>query len=152
MDALTLLREDHRHVKRLLAKLETATGRGVKARAAMLSQIKDQISIHETLEEQILYPAIERRDPAGDVMREGFEEHDVVDNLVGQLEDLSPSDDRWGATATRMRMSIERHVAEEERSVFGRARRIFDPGELRRLGDRMADRKRTIEWQMSRYR
>ena len=139
-------------MKRLLGELETATGRGAKARAALISRIKDEISIHETLEEQILYPAIAGHDPAGDSVREGFEEHDVVDTLLRELASLSPSDERWEPTEAVMRKSFERHVADEERETFDEARRVLDAGELRRLGARMAERKSTIQWQMDRYR
>ena len=40
MDALTLLREDHRKVKRLLTELETTTERGVKTRTELFARIK----------------------------------------------------------------------------------------------------------------
>jgi hemerythrin-like domain-containing protein len=152
MDALMLLREDHRKVKRLLGELETATGQGAKARAALISRIKDEISIHETLEEQILFPALEQHRLAHDIVRDRLEQHDVVDALVGELASLAPTDERWGPTATVMRQGIEHHVAEEERGTFDEAQRVLDAGELRQLGKEMADRKTTIQWQMSRYR
>lgn len=149
MDALTLLREDHRKVKRLLTELETTTERGVKTRTELFAQIKAELSVHETIEEEIFYPALKRHPRAREIVLEGFEEHNVVDTLMGELEALSPADERWGAKATVMRENIEHHVEEEEGEMFEKARQVFDAGELKELGERMADRKAAMEGQMT---
>jgi hemerythrin-like domain-containing protein len=149
MDALTLLREDHRKVKRLLAELETTTERGVKTRTELFARIKAELSVHETIEEEIFYPALKQHPRAREIVLEGFEEHNVVDTLMGELEALSPADERWGAKATVMRENIEHHVEEEEGEMFEKARQVFDAGELKELGERMADRKAAIEGQMT---
>lgn len=149
MDALTLLREDHRKVKRLLAELDTTTERGVKTRTELFARIKAELSVHETIEEEIFYPALKEHPRAREIVLEGFEEHNVVDTLMGELEALSPADERWGAKATVMKENIEHHVEEEEGEMFEKARQVFDAGELKELGERMADRKAAMESQMT---
>ncbi len=149
MDALTLLREDHRKVKRLLTELETTTERGVKTRTELFARIKAELSVHETIEEEIFYPALKQHPRAREIVLEGFEEHNVVDTLMGELEALSPADERWGAKATVMRENIEHHIEEEEGEMFEKARQVFDAGELKELGERMADRKAAMEGQMT---
>ena len=149
MDALTLLREDHRKVKRLLTELETTTERGVKTRTELFARIKAELSVHETIEEEIFYPALKEHPRAREIVLEGFEEHNVVDTLMGELDALSPADERWGAKATVMKENIEHHVEEEEGEMFEKARQVFDASELKELGERMADRKAAIEGQMT---
>ena len=141
MDAIALLKADHDKVKRLLSDLETTTERGVKTRAELFATIKGELTIHETIEEEIFYPALKSHPKAKDVVLEGYQEHHVVDLLMGELEGMDVSDERWGAKATVMKENIEHHIEEEEGDMFKKARQVFDRQELEDLGERMAERK-----------
>ena len=57
MNAIRLLKEDHKKVRRLLAELEATTPRAYKKRTILLASIAREIEMHTTLEEEIFYPA-----------------------------------------------------------------------------------------------
>jgi hemerythrin-like domain-containing protein len=143
MDALKLLKTDHDKVKRLLAELESTTERGVKTREELFSTIKGELTIHEIIEEEIFYPELKSHPKAKEIVLEGYEEHNVVDTLMGELERLPVDDERWGAKATVMKENIEHHIEEEEGEMFKTARQVFDETELEDLGTRMERRKQT---------
>lgn len=143
MDAIALLKADHNKVKRLLNELETTTERGEKIRAELFSTIKGELTLHEIVEEEIFYPALKSHPRAKEVVLEGYEEHNVVDKLMSELEDLPVTDERWGAKATVMKENIEHHIEEEEGEMFQKARQVFDEDELEELGTRMEVRKDT---------
>jgi hypothetical protein len=141
MDALTLLKTDHDKVKRLLDELESTTERGVKTREELFATIKGELTLHEVIEEEIFYPELKAHPKAADIVLEAFEEHHVVDLLMGELEALDVSDETWGAKALVMKENIEHHIGEEEGDMFTAARRVFDRQELDDLGQRMEARK-----------
>ena len=141
MNALTLLKTDHDKVKRLLSELESTTERGVKTRSELFATIKGELTVHETIEEEIFYPALLEKAKTHDITLEGYEEHHVVDLLMGELEDLDVADESWGAKAKVMKENIEHHIEEEEGEMFAQARRVFDRDELDDLGERMEARK-----------
>jgi hemerythrin-like domain-containing protein len=141
MDAIAMLKADHEKVKRLLNELESTTERGVKTRAELFATIKGELTIHEVIEEEIFYPALKSHPKAKDIVLEAYEEHNVVDTLMSELEALDVSDERWGAKATVMKENIEHHIEEEEGEMFPQARQVFDREELEALGTQMADRK-----------
>ena len=143
MDALTLLKTDHDKVKKLLAELEPTTERGVKTRQELFATIKGELTVHEIIEEEIFYPELKTHPKARDIVLEGYEEHGVVDTLMGELEDLPVDDETWGPKAKVMKENIEHHIEEEEGEMFPQARAVFDRGELAELGERMAARKET---------
>jgi hemerythrin-like domain-containing protein len=145
MDALSLLKEDHRKVKKLLAELEKTTERGVKTRTELFATIKGELSVHETIEEEIFYPELKAHPNAKDIVLEGFEEHHVVDVLMGELEAMDVDDESWGAKAIVMKENIEHHIEEEEGEMFKAARQVFDRVELEELGRRMEQRKRSAQ-------
>ncbi len=145
MNAITMLERDHVKVKALLARLDSTTPRATVTRRQLFNRVKAELTVHETIEEEIFYPALRSHPRAKDIVLEGIEEHNVVDNLLGELTDLSSSDETWGAKSTVMRENVEHHIEEEETSMFVKARQIFDRSELEALGKRMAARKVTAK-------
>ena len=143
MDAIQLLKADHDKVKKLLTELESTTERAIKTRTELFDTIKTELTVHETIEEEIFYPALKEHPKAKDIVLEGYEEHHVVDTLMGELEALPVDDETWGAKAKVMQENIEHHIEEEEGEMFAKARQVFDRAELVELGERMAERKAT---------
>ena len=149
MNALTLLTNDHDKMKKLLAQLEATTERGVKTREELFATIKGELTIHETIEEEIFYPALKSHPKAKDIVLEGYEEHHVVDLVMGELERLDVSDESWGAKATVMKENVEHHMEEEEGDMFKKARQVFDESELDDLGAQMADRRKSAQSELN---
>jgi hypothetical protein len=141
MDAITLLKTDHDKVKRLLNELESTTERGVKTRSELFATIKGELTLHEIVEEEIFYPELKTHPKAKDIVLEGYEEHHVVDRLMGELESLDVTAETWGAKAKVMKENVGHHIQEEEGEMFRAARQVFDARELDDLGQRMAARK-----------
>jgi hypothetical protein len=141
MHALTLLTEDHEKVKKLLSELEATTERGVKTREELFTKIKRELTVHEIIEEEIFYPALKQHPRAKEIVLEGYEEHDVVDTLMGELSALPYDHETWGPKAKVMKENIEHHIQEEEGEMFEKARLVFDRAELNDLGEVMEARK-----------
>jgi hemerythrin-like domain-containing protein len=149
VDALTLLKEDHDKVKKLLSDLESTTERGAKTRSELFATIKGELTVHEIIEEEIFYPELRDHPKAKDIVLEGYEEHHVVDLLMGELEALDVSDETWGAKAVVMKENVEHHIEEEEGEMFQKARQVFDRAELDDLGQRMATRKASAKAELN---
>jgi hemerythrin-like domain-containing protein len=143
MDAIRLLKADHDKVKKLLTELESTTERGIKTRQQLFATIKGELTIHEIIEEEIFYPELKSHPKAKEIVLEAYEEHNVVDRLMRELEDLPVDDEKWGAKAKVMKENIEHHIEEEEGEMFKKARQAFDAAELEDLGARMERRKQT---------
>jgi hemerythrin-like domain-containing protein len=142
MDALTLLKDDHDKVKKMLADGEETTERAVKTRSEVFAKLKEEMLIHERIEEEIFYPALKEHPKAKEVVLEGFEEHHVVDEIMGELEATDVTDEQWAAKFKVMKENIEHHIEEEEGEMFDAARQVFSSEELEGLGTRMMELKK----------
>ena len=149
MDALSLLKDDHQKMRKLLTELESTTERGVKTREELFSTIKGELTIHEIIEEEIFYPALKDHPKAKDIVLEAYEEHHVVDTVMAELEGLPVDDETWGAKAKVMQENVEHHMEEEEGEMFQKARQVFDREELEELGTRMEDRKKAAQQELN---
>ena len=144
MNAISLLEEDHRKMKKLLSELESTTERGVKTRRELFATVRDELTVHETIEEEIFYPALKDHPKTKEIALEGYEEHHVVDMVMAEIEGVSYDDEKWGAKFKVMKENIEHHIEEEENEMFKQARQVFDESELEALGEQMRARKEQL--------
>jgi hemerythrin-like domain-containing protein len=144
MDAMSLLKEDHRKVKKILAELESTTERGVKTREELFTKVKQELVIHEAIEEEIFYPALKEHPKTKEIALEGYEEHHVVDTVMAEIEGVAYDDEKWGAKFTVMKENLEHHIEEEEGEMFKQAKQVFDQDELTQLGESMKARKEDL--------
>ena len=142
MDAIALLKDDHDRVKKMLADGEETTERAEKTRAEVFAKLKEEMLVHERIEEEIFYPALKSHPKAKEIVLEGYEEHHVVDEIMGELEATDVTDETWGAKFKVMKENIEHHIEEEEGEMFKQARQVFSADELETLGARMLELKK----------
>jgi hemerythrin-like domain-containing protein len=145
MDAISLLKDDHDTVKKLLNQLDSTTERGVKTREELFTRIKQELQVHEAIEEEIFYPALKEHPKMKDLVLEAYEEHNVVDMVMKEIEGVAYDDERWGAKLTVMKENLEHHIEEEEEEMFKQARQVFETHELVELGDQMQARKEELQ-------
>jgi hemerythrin-like domain-containing protein len=144
MNAISLLEEDHRKMEKLLSELESTTERGVRTREELFATVKDELTVHETIEEEILYPALKEHPKTKEIALEAYEEHHVVDMVMAEIEDVPYDDETWGAKFKVMKENIVHHIEEEENEMFKQARQVFDEDELEAMGEQMRLRKEQL--------
>ena len=148
MDAITLLTDDHKKVKALLAELAETTNRAEKTRTELLAKIAKELEVHTTIEEEIFYPAFKAAGEKSDddkMFFEAMEEHRAAGDLV--LPDLlrtGVTTDQFGGRAKVLKELVEHHADEEEKEMFPRARKLMDAQTLADLGGQLAARKREL--------
>jgi len=142
MDAIALLKADHRKVEELFASFEKARDSARKRKLAM--EICTELSVHTVIEEEIFYPAC-RGKAEDDLLDEAYVEHDGAKVLVAELADGSPDDDFYDAKVMVLSEMIKHHVKEEEKprqGMFAQARAA--KLDLVELGSQMAARKEEL--------
>jgi hemerythrin-like domain-containing protein len=148
MNAIQLLKDDHKKVKGLLAELEATTARGTKKRTQLLATIGQELRVHSKIEEEIFYPAFKAAGEKSDddkMYFEALEEHRAAGDLVlPDLERTEPSSEKFSGRAKVLKELIEHHADEEEKEMFPRARKLLSAAELNALGAQMVARKREL--------
>ena len=144
-DPIVLLETDHRRFEDLLTEGEDTTERAVKRRSELLKTLTDALTVHEAIEERILYPALKPHDQAREIVLEGYQEHHLADLVIKELHQLDRDDEKWGAKFKVLKESLEHHIQEEEREMFRIARAVLTREELTGLGARMKSLKTELE-------
>ncbi len=140
MNAIDLLKEDHKRVKAILGQLSDSTERAVKKRSELLNKLEMEIAIHTRLEEEILYPAFKKAGGKEQAImyHEAKEEHRAVDSLVlPDLKATSPSTLEFSGRVKVVKELLEHHIEEEETEMFPQARKLLGKAVLEQLGEKM---------------
>ena len=142
MNALDLIKEDHKRLKKLLKETLEAEG---SQRGHQMDHLRTELVAHERMEEEVLYPRLREDKKAREEVLEGYEEHHVADVILDELLDVPPETDLWKAKVKVLKENVEHHMDEEETELFKKARAVLDRDELERLGERMEQIKRSAE-------
>jgi hemerythrin-like domain-containing protein len=139
MDALQLLREDHKYIKELFKQFEDADDSRTKGR--IVGESLTALEVHAEIEEKIFYPAVRKEtDPDDGEMDEAEEEHHVVKLLIAELRNMKPTAERYDAKFTVLSENVKHHIDEEESEMLLKAAELGMP-RLNELGAAMERRK-----------
>jgi hemerythrin superfamily protein len=138
MDALQMLREDHRKVKDLFRQFEEAEGGATKK--AIFDTIYLELVVHSKIEEEIFYPSVRRQGDGTEMVRQAEEEHALVDQLLNEIVGMDPNDPSYDAKFHVLKDNVEDHIQEEESEILPHAAEV-GLARLERLGEKMAQRK-----------
>jgi len=144
MDALTLLRDDHRSVAQLFKQFESAGDDAHVDKRRIVDRIIEELSVHAAIEEQVFYP-VARAAVADveDIVLESLEEHHIVKWTLSELEGLDPTEERFDAKVTVLIESVRHHVKEEETEFFPKVRAAMSRAALNDLGEALASAKKS---------
>ena len=135
MDAIVMLREDHKTVESLFKRLE-------KDDLSVVPDICAALTQHAFIEEEVFYPSV-RAEVEGtlDDVLEAVEEHHLVKVLISELENLDPTDETYKAKATVLMELVRHHVEEEEGEMFPQVREALGRKRLGEIGEVMETAK-----------
>ncbi len=141
MDAIAMLKADHRKVEELFEKFENTNGKATKQKLA--EEICLELKVHTAIEEEIFYPAC-RGKIEEDLVDEAYVEHDAAKVLIAVIEAGGPDEAFYDAQVKVLSEMIEHHVEEEEKRVEGMFSQARAAGlDMDQLADQMRARKRT---------
>jgi hemerythrin superfamily protein len=144
-DAVELLKADHQKVKRLFDQLDTITKQGVSddEKAALVAKIRDELSVHESVENEVFFPAVREILRKKDVLKEATEDQEEAGDAIQALGELKPGEAGYDKKLSELGDKIAAHAAEEERDVFPQVKKSSIDTEA--LGEKMSARKEELK-------
>jgi hemerythrin superfamily protein len=130
-DVVGMLRDQHQTIRRLIAEIRHADA---AHRAAAFEPLVRLLAVHETSEEEVVYPALDRE---GGEVREMVEdrkaEEDAAKKALAHLESLDATSVDFLAAFSSFADDVDDHASAEEATVFPALEALRDDEELRRM-------------------
>ncbi|MFZ3392808.1 hemerythrin domain-containing protein [Rhodococcus sp. 7Tela_A2] len=141
-DALVILKNDHKEIRKLFRDFRSAGDNAVKTKSAIVDKIITALTVHTYIENEVLYPRVRDLVPdLEDDVLESYEEHHVADVLISELAAMSPDDERFDAKTTVLIENVEHHIEEEEDEWFPQVRESLGRKTLQEIGAELLDCK-----------
>jgi hemerythrin HHE cation binding domain-containing protein len=141
MNALELLKADHKKVKALFQQAEAAEESQLEE---ICQHIKTELETHAHIEETVFYPAMEKYDELKEMVQESREGHQEIKT---QLEELI-FDDELKSQLEALMETVEHHAEdEEEGEMFPKILELIDIQELQKIGDQLQAAKGQFQQQ-----
>ncbi|MCA1822829.1 MAG: hemerythrin domain-containing protein [Frankia sp.] len=143
MDAITLLKNDHKETKALFRAFEQAGDSAYKRKREIVDKIIRELAVHSAIEEQVFYPAVRKEvSSEEDMVLEGLEEHHIVKWVLSELDGLDPKDERFEPKVTVLIENVRHHIEEEEGDLFPKVREAMGRKRLVELGSALEAAKK----------
>jgi hemerythrin superfamily protein len=136
MDAIQLLKDDHKKVEKIFSEMERKENR-----QKFFPELDRELSIHAEIEEKVFYPAAKEAERTRDLVLESIEEHKQIKLVLADLEQTDMTTDEWGAALKVLEEDVMHHVGEEENDLFPKVKKILSRDQLEDLGTRMEELK-----------
>lgn len=152
MDAIRLLKADHRTVEGLFKRYEGLGPRAFKGRREVVDRMIRELSVHSAIEETVFYPAVRAAAANGkaqvngkaqEIVLESLEEHHVVKWTLSELEGMDSGHERFHPKVMVLMGTVRHHVEEEEKELFPKVAKAMKPERLKELGEAMEAAKKT---------
>jgi hemerythrin superfamily protein len=142
MNAIDMLKQDHRMVEELFEAIEES--QDASEREELFTELADALAVHAAIEENIFYPACKSED-SEDTLLEALQEHLQAKRLLADLLDMDPMNEVFMAKIKVLKEAIAHHVEEEEDEIMPEARRLLGDDMLMALGNEMIVKRVELE-------
>jgi len=129
-DIIDMIEEQHMEIRELLVAV---TGAGPADRDEPFAQLVRLLAVHETAEEEIVYPAVRAIDAAAEaIVSARLTEEDAAKKALAELERMDAASPEFAAALARLHQDVDRHATSEEREVLPLLERL-DAGQRDRM-------------------
>ena len=150
VDAIQLLKQDHKEVDGLFKEFEQLEKAGEDAVEQVIATACTELKIHDKIEMEIFYPAVREaaaKEEVEDLLNEAEVEHSTVRELIQTIEGMSAGDEKRNAHFTVLMEYVKHHVKEEEKEMFPKVKQL-EGLDLKALGQEMQERKTELMAEM----
>ena len=137
-DAIVLLKNDHKEIRKLFTQFEKAGENAHAAKGKLVDRMIELLTQHTYIENEVMYPRVRALLPElEDDVLESYEEHHVADVLVVELAAMKPDAERFTAKTTVLIENVRHHIEEEEQEWFPKVREGLGRSVLQDIGAEM---------------
>src|ERR687890_19342 len=115
----------------LFAKLVDTSENAVKTREKLFAELKDDLELLASLEEQHLFPVLRKHKDLKDLVREALNDNKATRKLLTELDHTPKESEEFATRVAELRRVFQQHVRDDKKELL--------PAVLKALSDEEAD-------------
>src|SRR5215213_10178056 len=115
----------------LFAKLVDTSETAVKTREKLFAELKEELELFASLEEQHLFPVLRKHKDLKDLVREALSDNKATRKLLTELDHTPKESEEFATRVAELRRVFQQHVRDDKKELL--------PAVLKALSDEEAD-------------
>jgi hypothetical protein len=118
MDLRTLTQAGPAKAHELFAKLLGTSGGAVKTRERLFADLKAELELHISLEEQHLFPVLRRNAETRDLVTEAIRDNTELCSKLAELDALPKNDEAFSERLRELQKAFRQHAQDDKREIL----------------------------------
>jgi len=140
---IEMLKDDHRNIKNLFAKYEVE--KECVEKGKLVNEIIRQLSIHTSVEERVLYPAVGvflKGNKGLKLADHAVEEHHLISKLLYTLQSTKGSSNLFDKQVREVLEKVSSHIDEEEQVMFPALAKALNGRHVEEFGTKVSNARK----------
>jgi hypothetical protein len=129
----------------LFAKLVDTSETAVKTREKLFAELKDELKLLASLEEQHLFPVLRKHKDLKHLVREALNDNKATRKLLTELDHTPKDDEEFATRVAELRQVFQQHVRDEKKELLPAVLKALSDEEAEAVVERIEAGKAEIE-------
>src|ERR1700710_325196 len=121
----------------LFARLSETSDGAVKTREKLFAELKTELELHTSLEEQHLFPILRRNAETKELVTDAIKDNKELRAKLAELEQLPKSDDAFPERLKELQKSFRQHARDEKRELLPAVQRALSAEQVQHVTETM---------------
>lgn len=140
-NAVDLIQQDHDYIRNTIKQLDKNLDSNVAESRSIFKTLKEFLVKHETMEQKIWYPALEKKDPDLDKIISDLKKQEKdAGHAIDEIEKIK-DDKEWASKVKTFTKDVDNHAKNEENNLFPKVKKAIAQSELEDIGKKLEEYK-----------
>jgi iron-sulfur cluster repair protein YtfE (RIC family) len=130
MTLRTLMQAGPAKANELFARLSETSEGAAKTRQKLFAELKAELELHTSLEEQHLFPVLRRNSETRALVSEAIKDNKELRAKLAELDDLPKTDDAFPERLKELQKAFRQHARDEKRELLPAVQRALSEEQL----------------------
>ncbi len=121
----------------LFAKLADTSDGAIKTREKLFTELKEELELHTSLEEQYLFPVLKRNAETKELVGEAIKDNKILKTMLSELERMPKNDEAFAGRIKEMQKAFKQHARDEKRELLPAVQHALSEEQIHRVEGKM---------------
>lgn len=137
MNLRTLMQAGPAKANELFAKLSDTSDGAVKTRERLFAELKAELELHTSLEEQHLFPVLRRNPETKDLVAEAIRDNKDLRARIAELDGMPKNDAAFAERLSELQKAFRQHARDERKELLPAVQRALSEEQVQGVTEKM---------------
>lgn len=145
-DPIQIIMQDHSKIRQMLSNMNENQGSNAEQGRKKFKELKDFLTKHETMEQKVWYPELEKHKDLKDIISKLKKEEKDASSELNKLSSVK-NDQEWVKGFQKLKSDVESHAEDEETNLFPKVKQSVDQQTLNKIATKMMEYRKKNDMQ-----